>query len=132
MHADADVLIVGGGPAGLSAALTLVRQRHSVLLFDMANSRALPSAHLHGTPGMDGKRPSDVLEQFRAEAASYAGFAHVAARIVHVKHDADNVGFDAEDDQGRVYHALKVILCNGVKDTFPEIPGYAEAWGKGM
>jgi thioredoxin reductase len=128
--AAADVLIIGGGPAGLSAALTLVRQNHTVLVFDTGKSRALPSPRLHGVLGSDATPPQDVLAKAHAELAAYSGFLPVEAEIVEIsKNDG---GFEARDANGKTYQGRKVILANGVKDVFPDIDGYADAWGKGM
>jgi thioredoxin reductase len=125
-----DVLIVGGGPAGLSAALTLVRQNHSVIVFDTQKCRALPSFRLHGVSGSDGQPPANVLAHARKEAAAYKDFIGVNAEIVEIK-KVDSV-FEAKDSAGTLYRGRRVILANGVRDCFPAIEGYAEAWGKAM
>jgi thioredoxin reductase len=129
-----DVLIIGGGPSGLSAALTLVRQNHTVLVFDTNESRSLSSIKLHGVQGFDHKSPSDVLSQARAELLGYKDFRIIDTEIVEVKKidDDDGLQFVARDVKENIYQGRRVILATGVYDCFPNISGYAEAWGKGM
>jgi thioredoxin reductase len=114
----------------LSAALTLVRQRHSVILLDTGKSRAFPSLKIHGVLGSDGKPPQAVLKQARAEVESYEGFTGVDAEIVELR--KNDTGFKGTDNHGMTYQARKVILAHGVRDQYPDIEGYAEAWGKAM
>jgi gliotoxin/aspirochlorine biosynthesis thioredoxin reductase len=125
-----DVLIIGGGPAGLSAALTLVRQRHTVLLFDTNECRANPSYRIHGYTSFDRKPPSEYLEHAYAELKPYDSFTKVAVEVTNLaKVDS---GFEATDSAGKKYSGKKIILAHGVIDKLPDIPGFAEAWGKGM
>ncbi|CAJ2500730.1 Uu.00g035830.m01.CDS01 [Anthostomella pinea] len=125
-----DVLIVGGGPSGLSAALTLVRQKHSVLLFDTSECRAAPSYLLHGHSGSDNQSPADYLKHARGELEAYSSFALSSVNITGLA--KINGGFQATDETGTKYMGKKVILASGVVSIFPIIRGYVDCWGKGI
>ncbi|CAJ2504432.1 Uu.00g118260.m01.CDS01 [Anthostomella pinea] len=125
-----DVFIIGGGPSGLSAALTLVRQKHSVLLFDTSECRAAPSYLLHGHSCSDYQSPADYLKHARGELEAYSSFILSSADITSLA-QIDG-GFQATDKTGTKYMGKKVILANGVVSVFPNIPGYVDCWGKGI
>ena len=127
-----DVLIVGGGPAGLSAATALVRQLHSSVLFDSGSYRNAAAKHMHSVPTWDHKDP----EEFRASArrdllARYQDIVHLEDTGITAIKRIDG-GFEATDQSGKIWQGKKVILATGVKDEFPSIDGYAECWGKVM
>jgi thioredoxin reductase len=70
---DSDVLVVGGGAAGLSAALVLLRARRTVVVVDAGRPRNAPAAHMHGFLFRDGMSPRDLLAVGRSEVSSYGG-----------------------------------------------------------
>src|SRR3954464_13750915 len=81
MQADAyDVAVVGGGPAGLSAALVLGRARRRVVVIDAGRPRNAPAAHMQGFLSPDGMAPGELLARGRAEIAAYGG--HLVADTV--------------------------------------------------
>ena len=121
-----DVVIVGGGPAGLSAALMLGRCRRRVLLCDAGAPRNAPAEALHGFLTRDGTPPLDLLRLGRNELRTYG---------VDVRH-ATVTGVERRDsrfeitiaDSERV-RSQAVLLATGVRDQLPSIPGISECYG---
>lgn len=122
-----DVLVIGGGAAGLSGALTLARARRSVLLVHDGAPRNAPAAHMHAYLGLDGLPPADLLARGRAEVEGY-GARVVEDRVVDVRRDGD--GFRAALAGGRVVRARRVLVATGLVDALPDVPGVAERWGR--
>jgi thioredoxin reductase len=122
-----DVLIIGGGAAGLSAALMLVRARRSVLVVDSRQPRNAPAAHLHGFLSRDGTPPGQLLELGRQEVVGYGGEVSTG-RALSASPERD--GFAVELDDGRTVHARRLLVATGIIDELPAIPGLAERWGR--
>jgi thioredoxin reductase len=121
-----DVVIVGGGPAGLSAALVLGRCRRRVLLCDNGRPRNARSRNLHGYLTRDGTPPLELLRIGREELAQY----EIASRQVTVKNvSAAPHGFDVHLEDGDSVAARTVLLATGVRDNPPEIPGLDDCYG---
>ena len=119
-----DVAIIGGGAAGLSAALVLGRARRRVLVVDAGEPRNAPAAHMQGFLSRDGTDPADLLSSARAEVLGY-GVQIVQDRVV----DA-TAGFTLELAGGRSVDARHVLLATGAADELPEIDGARERWGR--
>ncbi|GAA2096806.1 NAD(P)/FAD-dependent oxidoreductase [Kitasatospora saccharophila] len=123
-----DVLIVGGGAAGLSGALTLARARRSVLVVDSGRPRNAPADGIHGLLGREGLPPAELVAAGRAEVASYGGEFH-DAEVLTVSREADG-GFRAGLSDGSAVHARRLLLTTGTTDLLPEVPGLAGRWGR--
>jgi len=122
-----DVVIVGGGPAGLSAALMLGRARRSVLVIDSGQPRNAPAAHMHGFLSRDGVPPGDLLEAGRQEVAGYGGEFH-AGQAQSAATDGD--GFAVELDAGHTVRGRRLLVTTGIVDELPDIPGLEARWGR--
>lgn len=124
-----DVIIVGGGPAGLSCALVLGRCRRDVLLIDDGTPRNGPSRASHGFFTRDGASPGELLAAGRAQLAPY-GVAIVDETATDACRDGD--GFVVTTRSGARHRAAKLVLATGLTDELPDVPGAAEMFGKSL
>jgi thioredoxin reductase len=122
-----DVVVVGGGPAGLSAAVALGRARRSVLVVDGGEPRNAPAGEMHNYLGRDGTPPGDLLASGLAEVARYGGEV-VAGEAVAARPDRD--GFAVELAGGRTVGARRLLVATGLVDELPAVPGVRELWGR--
>ncbi|MZD10353.1 FAD-dependent oxidoreductase [Streptomyces sp. SID5785] len=127
-HGSYDVVVVGGGAAGLSAALILGRSRRSVLVVDAGEPRNAPAAHMQGYPSRDGMPPAEFLAVVRAEVAGYGGVL-VRDRVTHAAPDGSGE-FDVTLAGGGRVHARRLVVATGLVDELPDVPGLAERWGR--
>lgn len=127
LKARYDVVVVGGGAAGLSGALMLSRARRSTLVIDAGEPRNAPATGVHGLLGHDGIRPDELLERGRSEVRGYGG------QVVHgtvCTICRDTCGFVVEQIDGRSVRARRLLLTGGLVDEIPPIPGLWERWGR--
>ncbi|KAF2201397.1 putative thioredoxin reductase glit-like protein [Delitschia confertaspora ATCC 74209] len=128
-----DVIIVGGGPAGLAAALCLSRACYKTAIFDSEIYRNAQASHMHMFPTWDHKDPKEYRAAAKAELLKrYPDFVNfVKHRVTLVKKTAEGA-FQAVDETGAEWYGKKLILATGVKDILPNISGYDECWSKGI
>ncbi|CCH78075.1 Methyltransferase type 11 [Nostocoides japonicum T1-X7] len=127
MTADSwDVIVAGGGPAGLSAALMLGRSRRRVLVVDAGSPRNRFAARVHGVLGQEGVPPGELLDRARAEVEGY-GVELVDGAVERVEREQGGLRITTTD--GTVRSARALVVATGLSDELPEIPGIAERWG---
>ena len=128
MTRHCDVAVVGGGAAGLAAALQIGRQRRSVIVVDAGEPRNAPAAHMHGYLGHEGHAPTELTAIAREEVRGY-GVEVLGDRVTRVTR-TDDRHFQIALASGHVIVARRVLIATGVADELPAIEGVAERWGK--
>jgi thioredoxin reductase len=122
-----EAIIIGGGPAGLSAALILGRCCRRTLLLDDGRPRNAVAEHMHGFISREGMPPSELLATAREELTRYE---NVVVLDAHVEAASCASGsFEVRTHDGDTYTAQRLLLATGVYDALPEINGLREAWG---
>ena len=126
-----DVAVIGGGAAGLSAAVTLGRARRSVVVVDAGTPRNAPAAGVHGFLTRDGMPPHELVAAGREEVERYGGVIvageAVAARGTGTDEDP---AFEVTLSDGRVLGARRLVVATGLVDRLPDVPGLRELWGR--
>src|SRR4051794_5497270 len=122
-----DVVVVGGGAAGLSGALALARARRSVLVADAGEPRNAPAGHVHNYLAREGTPPAELVAAGRDEVTRYGGEI-VAGHVTAAARDDD--GFRVTLDGGRAVRARRLLVATGLADELPGVPGVAERWGR--
>lgn len=123
-----DVAIIGGGPAGLNAALVLGRARKKVVLIDDGRPRNAVTREVHGFLTRDGIRPSEFRRIAKEEISAYPSVSFVTDTALSIA--GTDVQFQIETEQGRTFASKKVLFAVGMKDQPLDIPGLAEVYGK--
>src|SRR4029450_7387841 len=121
-----DVVVVGGGAAGLSATLVLARARRTVAVVDAGGPRNAPAAHMHGFLSRDGMPPYDLVAAGRAEVAGCGG-SLIDNTVVDVA-----PGFHVRLAGGSPLRARRILVATGLRDELPDVPGVRERWGRDL
>ncbi|MFG1706610.1 NAD(P)/FAD-dependent oxidoreductase [Nonomuraea sp. M3C6] len=125
-----DVIVVGGGPAGLSAALVFGRQRRRVLLVDGGRARNAPADEMHMYLSRDGFPPARLLELGRSELAAYPSVEIRQGAVLSARGKKDD--FEVEFDGGVIERARRLVLATGQVDEPYPIDGLRERFGRGV
>ena len=123
-----DVVVVGGGAAGLSAALVLSRARRKVLVLDSGSPRNGPAAHMQGFLSRDGMPPAELLAHGRDEVRGYG--ARMVPGAVEGVTACDKGGFRVMFNGGHHVTTRQVLLATGLRDELPDIAGLRERWAR--
>lgn len=125
MDESYDVVVVGGGAAGLAGAVALARSRRSVLLVDAGDPRNAPASHVHNFLSRDGTPPAEIYAVGRQEVARYGGRVETG-RVTALSRSGER--FEVQIG-GRAVSARRLLVATGVCDELPQVPGLAERWG---
>lgn len=124
-----EVVVIGGGAAGLSGALMLARARRSVLVIDGGSPRNAPAEGVHGLLARDGTPPAELLARGRDEVRRYGGHLR-DGQVGTVTRDGE--GFLVTLADGRPVRAARLLVATGLVDELPELPGLRERWGRDL
>lgn len=125
------VAIIGGGPAGLNAALVLARANHQVLLFDNQKPRNAVTGHMHGFITREGIAPGKFRRLAHQELERYPNVKRYYATVVDAKRLSDGT-FLLATKKGRQVRAERLLLATGLKETLPQIQGLSRYYGKSI
>ncbi len=124
-----EVVVVGGGAAGLNGALMLGRSRRSVVVLDSGQPRNAPADGVHGLFAREGTPPAELVARGREEVRLYGGHV-VEAEVVDAERVGD--GFVVRLADGRRVHGQRLLVTSGLVDVLPDVPGLAERWGRDL
>ena len=137
LPADVDVLVIGGGPAGLSAATWLGRYQRSTLVVDAGNQRNLPAQYAHGLLGRDPTTARELLDDACAGLEQYPQVLLRQGTVTGIRRDEDGLfhavieGVDtAEPTEATQVTAQRIVLASGVRDRFPKVVGFHDHYGR--
>jgi thioredoxin reductase len=125
MDESYDVVVVGGGAAGLAGAVALARSRRSVLVIDAGDPRNAPASHVHNFLSRDGTPPAEIYRAGRQEVARYGGRMETGS-VTALSRSGERF---AVQIGGRAVTARRLLVATGVRDELPQVPGLAERWG---
>ncbi|MUL80696.1 MULTISPECIES: NAD(P)/FAD-dependent oxidoreductase [unclassified Mycolicibacterium] len=124
----ADVVIIGGGAAGLTAAQVLGRARRTVTVVDGHAQRNAPAGHMHGYLSRDGMPPLELVATGREEATRY-GVDFIDGHVTALEWRGTGSGFVLRLTDGRELTSRAVLVATGLRDELPALPGLEERWG---
>jgi thioredoxin reductase len=125
MNETYDVVVIGGGAAGLAGAVALARSRRSVLVVDAGEPRNALAAHVHNFLTRDGAPPAQLYAAGREELTKYGGMVETG-RVTALSRDGERF---AVQIGGRMVTARRLLIATGLRDELPDVPGLAARWG---
>lgn len=126
-----DCTIIGGGPAGLNAALILGRAKRKVVLFDNNQARNKVTQESHGFITRDGVSPTEFRELAHQDISKYSSVKVERVKIIEIEKESNNL-FTLTTEEGNKYSSRKIILATGLKEELPSVKGIKEYYGKSL
>lgn len=126
-----DCIVIGGGPAGLSASLTLARARREIILFDDGTNRNRVTQQSHGFITRDGIKPQEFKEMVLKELVKYPSITYINATVTEIIKNKGNDRFTVKSSNGQEYVTEKIILSTGIQEIF-SIPSIRKFYGKSL
>ncbi|TWT04390.1 NAD(P)/FAD-dependent oxidoreductase [Planococcus sp. CPCC 101016] len=126
-----DCAIIGGGPAGLNAALVLGRSRRNTLLFDDDNGRNLVTRESHGFITRDGIEPEELKRLGRQDIEKYDCVEIKKQRITSINRISET-HYELATESGDVFHSIKIIIATGLKEEQPNVPDIEKFYGTSL
>ncbi|MGN7479707.1 NAD(P)/FAD-dependent oxidoreductase [Solibacillus silvestris] len=126
-----DCIVIGGGPSGLSASLTLGRARRKIALFDDGTNRNQATREAHGFITRDGIKPQELKEIGLKELRNYPSVSYFNATVSEIIKDKGNERFTVKTSNGQEYTTEKILLATGIQEVF-SIPGIRDFYGKSL
>lgn len=123
--------IIGGGPAGLNAALVLGRSRRRTIVFDDDHGRNLVTRESHGFLTRDGIRPEELKRLGKEDVAKYDCVDIEPKRIIRINRVTET-HYELTTADGSVYHSIKIIIAVGLKEKLPNIPDIEKFYGTSL
>lgn len=128
MQTSYDAIVIGGSYAGMAGALQLARGRRRVLVIDEGKRRNRFVTHSHGVLGQDGKSPTAIAEEAKAQLLKYPTVDWLQGSVEYAQKAGDLFAVTTSDEQG--FSAKRLLLATGVSDHLPAITGLQDRWGK--
>lgn len=120
--------IIGGGPAGLNAALVLGRSRRNAVLFDDDNGRNLVTREAHGFITRDGICPEEFKQLGHEEIRKYGSIKTENERVINIDRISET-HYELTTESGKVFHSIKIIIAAGLKEELPNVPDIEKFYG---
>lgn len=124
-----EAAIIGGGPAGLSAALVLARASRKIAVIDACKPRNSVSPGVHAFLSRDGILPADLKKISRKQIAGYPDVDFISQPVRFVRAAQNQSGFDLVMNSSETLRADTVLLAVGMIDELPDLPGFDQHWG---
>jgi thioredoxin reductase len=125
-----EVIIIGGSYAGLSAGMALGRALRKVLILDSGKPCNIQTPHSHNFITQDGESPREIADKAKAQVLKYDTVTFRTGLALAGRKTED--GFVVATEAGEEFRAQKLIFATGVKDLMPDLPGFAECWGRSV